>query len=78
MQAVWTWVRAWTRRTLESAEERVVDVQGDDEDEEDEEDPTIKRDSDEAAEASSTSTPHDTPPSSNDASETELESKKDQ
>ena len=29
-QAVWSWVRAWTLRTLEKAGERVVDVQGDD------------------------------------------------
>jgi hypothetical protein len=31
-QAVWTWVRAWTARTLEKAGERVADVQGDDDD----------------------------------------------
>ena len=31
-QAVWTWVRAWTAKTLEKAGERVVDVQGDDDD----------------------------------------------
>lgn len=36
-QAVWKGVRAWSRRTLEKASEKVVDVQGeagdDDEDE---------------------------------------------
>lgn len=32
--AVWTWVRAWTLRTLEKAGDKVADVQGDDEDEE--------------------------------------------
>jgi hypothetical protein len=31
-QAVWTWVRAWTKSTLEKAGERVADVQGDDDD----------------------------------------------
>jgi len=34
-QAVWSWVRAWTLRTLEKAGEKVADVQGDDEEEED-------------------------------------------
>lgn len=32
LAAVWTWVRAWTAKTLEKAGERVVDVQGDDDD----------------------------------------------
>ncbi|PMD45001.1 hypothetical protein L207DRAFT_507927 [Hyaloscypha variabilis F] len=32
LAAVWTWVRAWTARTLEKAGERVADVQGDDDD----------------------------------------------
>lgn len=31
---MWTWVRAWTARTLEKAGERVADVQGDDDPEE--------------------------------------------
>ena len=33
-QAVWKFVRNWSRRTLEKASERVVDVQGDDDFEE--------------------------------------------
>ncbi len=37
---MWTWVRAWTARTLEKAGERVADVQGDDDPEELEE-PTV-------------------------------------
>lgn len=32
--AIWKGVRAWTRRTLEKAGERVMDVQGDDDDDE--------------------------------------------
>ncbi|RDW82114.1 hypothetical protein BP6252_03226 [Coleophoma cylindrospora] len=39
LYAVWKWVRAWTRRTLEKAGERVADVQGDDDDDEEEESP---------------------------------------
>ncbi|KAL2071409.1 hypothetical protein VTL71DRAFT_12644 [Oculimacula yallundae] len=34
LAAVWTWVRAWTARTLDAAGERVADVQGEDEPEE--------------------------------------------
>ncbi|CZT41508.1 uncharacterized protein RSE6_01252 [Rhynchosporium secalis] len=34
LAAVWTWVRAWTAKTLDTAGERVADVQGDDEPEE--------------------------------------------
>ncbi|KAL5321658.1 hypothetical protein ACEPPN_009618 [Leptodophora sp. 'Broadleaf-Isolate-01'] len=34
LAAVWTWVRAWTARTLDAAGERVADVQGDDDPEE--------------------------------------------
>ncbi|KAG4426477.1 hypothetical protein IFR04_000359 [Cadophora malorum] len=34
LAAVWTWVRAWTARTLDAAGDRVADVQGDDEPEE--------------------------------------------
>ncbi|KAF4631774.1 hypothetical protein G7Y89_g6355 [Cudoniella acicularis] len=30
MFAVWSWVRHWSRRALETASERVIDVQGDD------------------------------------------------
>jgi len=33
--AVWTWVRAWTARTLQVASERVADVQGPDDDDDD-------------------------------------------
>jgi hypothetical protein len=33
-QAVWKFVRNWSRRTLEKASDRVVDVQGDDDFEE--------------------------------------------
>lgn len=29
---MWKWVRAWSRRTLESAGELVADVQGEDDD----------------------------------------------
>ncbi len=29
---MWTWVRAWTAKTLDWAGERVADVQGDDDD----------------------------------------------
>lgn len=32
-QAIYKGVRSWSRRTLERAGERVMDVQGDDEDE---------------------------------------------
>jgi len=32
LTVVWSWVRAWTRSTLEKTAERVVDVQGDDDD----------------------------------------------
>lgn len=35
-QAIYKGVRAWSRRTLERAGERVMDVQGDDDDDEDE------------------------------------------
>ncbi|CZS88035.1 hypothetical protein WAI453_000430 [Rhynchosporium graminicola] len=34
LAAVWSWVRAWTAKTLDTAGERVADVQGDDEPEE--------------------------------------------
>ncbi|KAH8687859.1 RING finger domain protein [Tricladium varicosporioides] len=37
MLGVWTWVRAWSKRTLEKAGERVLDVQGDDDEHEHEE-----------------------------------------
>ncbi|ORY11641.1 hypothetical protein BCR34DRAFT_614506 [Clohesyomyces aquaticus] len=37
--AIWKGVRAWSRRTLEKAGERVMDVQGDDDDEEEDENP---------------------------------------
>lgn len=42
MQAVYKGVRAWSRRTLEKAGERVMDVAGDDDDgdEEDESQPS--------------------------------------
>lgn len=33
-QTVWSWVRTWTARTLETAGDRVLDVQGDEDDEE--------------------------------------------
>ena len=36
LQAVWKWVRLWTRKALEKAGERVADVQGDDNDFEEE------------------------------------------
>jgi hypothetical protein len=32
LYAVWKWVRAWSRKTLEKAGERVADVQGNDDD----------------------------------------------
>lgn len=34
IQAVWKGVRAWSRKTLEKAGERVVDVHGEDDDDE--------------------------------------------
>ena len=37
MQGVYKGVRAWSRRTLEKAGERVMDVAGDDNDDDDEE-----------------------------------------
>lgn len=37
IEAVWKLVRSWSKKTLEKAEERVVDVQGDEEDEYEEE-----------------------------------------
>jgi hypothetical protein len=36
IQAVYKGVRAWSRRTLEKAGERVMDVQGDNDDDQDE------------------------------------------
>jgi hypothetical protein len=36
LQAVYKGVRAWSRRTLEKAGERVMDVQGDNDDDQDE------------------------------------------
>ena len=32
VQAVWKGVRSWSKRTLQKAGERVMDVQGDDDD----------------------------------------------
>jgi hypothetical protein len=37
-QGVWKVVRVWSRKTLEKASERVLDVAGDDDDEEEDED----------------------------------------
>ncbi|TVY46059.1 E3 ubiquitin-protein ligase [Lachnellula occidentalis] len=37
LYTIWTWVRRWSRRTLEKASERVVDVHGDDPDDDDDE-----------------------------------------
>ncbi|KAH8811749.1 RING finger domain protein [Xylogone sp. PMI_703] len=37
LYAVWKWVRAWSRRTLEKSAERVLDVHGDDDDDDDDE-----------------------------------------
>lgn len=37
LAAVWTWVRRWSRRTLEKASERIIDVNGEDNDEDDDE-----------------------------------------
>lgn len=52
LAAVWTWVRAWTAKTLEKAGERVADVQGDDDDFEELDEATASQ----AASASSTAT----------------------
>jgi uncharacterized membrane protein YidH (DUF202 family) len=88
--AVWSWVRAWTQSALESAGERVLDVQGgdDDDDEVEELERTANQEvpvthdtpHDASQEASSASinpdTPQDTPTTSNEGSETEAESRK--
>lgn len=44
LQAVWRGVRAWSRRVLEKASEKVLDVQGvDDRDDEDDDDDDDER-----------------------------------
>jgi len=57
LAAVWTWVRAWTAKTLEKAGERVSDVQGEDDDFEELEEPTASQ------AAAGTSTTTETPES---------------
>lgn len=77
LMTIWSWVRAWTARTLESAGERVLDVQGDEDDGVESEEFTVKP---EAPLSKSTRAPttEDAEPSTEPEEPTEHESKKTQ